>query len=73
MDRALRNNWTGVSVVLVPPARHAFPYSFMLTNLCSNNMVEYQVLSLGFQMKIEIEIKDLNIYTFGHQTTSYEA
>jgi len=45
-----------------PPKKHFLPYSFMLTQLCSNTVVEYQALSLGLQMAIEMGIIDLNIY-----------
>jgi len=33
----------------------------MLTQLCSNNMTEYQALILVLQMTIEMGIKDFNI------------
>ena len=48
--------------MLVSPEKHIFPYSFALTKLCSNNVVEYQTLILGLQMATEMEIKDLDVY-----------
>jgi len=37
-------------VVLVSPEKHILPYSFVLVNLWSNNVTEYQALILGPQM-----------------------
>jgi len=34
----------------------------VLTQLCSNNVAEYQSLSLGLEMAIEMGITDLNVY-----------
>jgi len=52
----------GAGAVFVSPKKHILPYSFLLTQLCSNNVVEYQALNLGLQIAIEMDIKDLNIY-----------
>ena len=49
-------------VVFITPEKHILPYLFVLTQICSNNMAEYQSLSLGLQMVIELGIRDLNIY-----------
>jgi len=48
-------------VVLVSPGKHILPYSFTLTQLCSNNMAAYKTLILGLQMVIEMGIKDLHV------------
>jgi len=48
--------------VLVYPKKHVLPYSFVLVNLCSNNVGEYQGLILGLQMAIGMGIKDLGVY-----------
>jgi len=52
----------GAGVVLVSPEKHILPYSFALTQLCSNDVAEYQALVLGLQMALEIGIKDLDVY-----------
>jgi len=54
-DGAGRHNGAGAE-------KHVLTYSFVLTQLCSNNMVEYQALILGLQMAIKMGIKDLDIY-----------
>jgi len=61
-DGAARHDSVGAGVVFVSPEKHILPYSFVLTQLCSNNVAEYQALSLGLQMAIEMGIKYLNIY-----------
>ena len=61
-DGAARRDGNGAGVVFVSPEKHILPYSFVLTQSCSNNMAEYQALNLGLQMALEMGIKDLNIY-----------
>jgi len=61
-DGATRRDGAGARVVFVSPENHILPYSFVLTQLCSNNVAEYQALSLGLKMAIEIGITDLNVY-----------
>ena len=61
-DGAARQDGAGAGVVLVSPAKHILPYSFALTQLCSNNVAEYQALLLGLQMALEMGIKDLDVY-----------
>ena len=56
-----RPDGVGVRVVLISPKKHILPYSFILVNLCSNNVAKYQVLILGLQMAIGMEIKDFNV------------
>jgi len=46
-DGAMQHESVGAGVVLVSPKKHIFPYSFALTQLLSNNMVQYQELILG--------------------------
>jgi len=48
--------------VLISPEKHILSYSFVLTQLCSNNMAKYQALILGLQMAVEIGIRDLDVY-----------
>ncbi|XP_074304558.1 uncharacterized protein LOC141639296 [Silene latifolia] len=61
-DGAARKDGAGAEVVFVTPQNHLMPYSFTLTQLCSNNMAEYQALILGLQMAIEIGVRDMDIY-----------
>jgi len=42
--------------------RSILPYSFVLVDLCSNNVAEHQTLILGLKMVIGMGIKDLNVY-----------
>ena len=48
--------------MLVSPKKHILPYSFALTQLCYNNMAEYQALILSLQMALKMGIKDLDVY-----------
>jgi len=48
--------------MLVSPKKHILPYSFILVDLCSNNLAKYQVLILGLQMAIGIGIRELDVY-----------
>jgi len=58
-DGDARRNGAGAGIVFVSLEKHIL---FGLTQLCSNNVAEYQALNLGHQMAIEMGIKDLNIY-----------
>jgi len=40
----------GVGVVFVSPENHVLPHAFSLTEPCSNNVVEYNVLLIGLQL-----------------------
>ena len=42
-----RNIIVGVGVVLVSPHNYVIPSAFPLTELCSNNVVEYNALLIG--------------------------
>ncbi|KAM1193003.1 hypothetical protein ACFXTH_013302 [Malus domestica] len=44
------------------PQRQILPYFFQLSELCSNNIAEYQALIIGLQMVINMEIIALEIY-----------
>ena len=61
-DGAARQDSAGAGVVLISPEKHILPYLFALTQLCSNNMAEYQAFILGLQMAVEIGIRDLYVY-----------
>jgi len=56
--------------MLVSRKKHIVPCSFVLVNLCSNNVVEYQALILGLQMAIGMGIKDLYVYGDFHLVIS---
>jgi len=61
-DGLARQDNAGAEVVFVSPEKHIPSYSFVLTQLCSNNMAEYQALILGLQMALKMSIKDLDVY-----------
>ena len=44
------------------PQRQVLPYSFQLSELCSNNVAEYQALIIGLQMVVNMEITTLEVY-----------
>ena len=52
---------TCAGVVFVSPQRQILPYSFVLSERCSNNVAEYQALIIGLQMTIEMKIISLEI------------
>ena len=52
----------GAGVVFVSPQRQILLYSFSLSELCSNNVAEYQALIIGLQMAIEMGISQLEIF-----------
>ena len=49
-------------VVFMSPQRQILPYSFRLSELCSNNIAEYQALIIGLQMAVYMEITTLKVY-----------
>ncbi|XP_020253914.1 uncharacterized protein LOC109830975 [Asparagus officinalis] len=52
----------GVGVVLVFAQNHILPQAFSLTELCSNNLAEYNALLIGIDLSKELEIKHLSAY-----------
>ncbi|KAM1514061.1 hypothetical protein ACFX1Z_025426 [Malus domestica] len=44
------------------PQRQILPYSFQLSELCSNNVAEYQALIIGLQMAINMGITALEVF-----------
>ena len=60
-DGAARQVGVGVGAVLVSSEKQILPYSYALTQLCSNNMAKYQALILGLQMALEMGIKDSDV------------
>ncbi|XP_070005786.1 uncharacterized protein [Nicotiana sylvestris] len=63
-DGATHRGGAGAGVVFVTCQGEVLPYSFTLTQLCSNNVDEYQALILGLEMAIEM--KRLQFQVFGH-------
>nr|XP_023915767.1 uncharacterized protein LOC112027322 [Quercus suber] len=61
-DGTARREGAGAGVVFVSPQRQILLYSFSLSELCSNNVAEYQTLIIGLQMAIEMSISQLEIF-----------
>nr|XP_016461674.1 PREDICTED: uncharacterized protein Mb2253c-like [Nicotiana tabacum] len=62
-DGVAHRGRAGTGVVFVTSQGEVLPYSFMLTQLCSNNVAEYQALILG--LEIDVEMKWLQLQVFG--------
>jgi len=52
----------GVGVVLVSPQNYVIPYTFFLTELCFNNVAEYNALLIRMQLIEDIEAKHLEAF-----------
>ncbi|KAM1343035.1 hypothetical protein ACFX2F_007278 [Malus domestica] len=61
-DESARADGAEAGVVFISPQRQILPYSFRLSNLCSNNVAEYQTLIIGLQMAINMKITTLKVY-----------
>ncbi|KAG9454401.1 hypothetical protein H6P81_007305 [Aristolochia fimbriata] len=61
-DGVARRNGVGTGVLFVSPKKDLLPYSFALTQTCSNNEAEYQALLLGLNIAVEMQLSQLNIY-----------
>ena len=61
-DGAARREGAGAGVVFVSLQRQILLYSFLLSELCSNNIAEYQALIIDLQMAIEMGISQLEIF-----------
>ncbi|XP_070009835.1 uncharacterized protein [Nicotiana sylvestris] len=62
-DGAAHHGGARAGVVFVTSKSEVLPYIFMLTQLCSNNIAEYQALILGIEMAVEM--KRLQCQIFG--------
>ncbi|XP_070047078.1 uncharacterized protein [Nicotiana tomentosiformis] len=60
---AAHRGGAGAGVVFVTSQGEVLPYSFTLTQLCSNNVAEYQALILG--LKMAVKMKRLQLQVFG--------
>ncbi|XP_059277863.1 uncharacterized protein LOC132032067 [Lycium ferocissimum] len=54
-DGAAQRDGAGAGVVFVTPQGEVLPYSFTLTQRCSNNVAEYQALILGLEMAVDMK------------------
>ncbi|XP_019197694.1 PREDICTED: uncharacterized protein LOC109191489 [Ipomoea nil] len=61
-DGASHREGAGAGVVFVTPEGEVFPYSFTLTEQCSNNVAEYQALILGLEIAGDMKQLRINIY-----------
>jgi ribonuclease HI len=61
-DGATRQNGAGAGVIFIIPEGEVLPFSFSLTECCSNNMAEYQALILGLEMAVNIKMSRLKVF-----------
>ena len=61
-DGAACQEGAGAGVVFISPQRQILLYSFLLSELWSINVAEYQALIIGMQMAIEMGISQLEIF-----------
>jgi len=47
---------TGVGVLFISPENHVLPRAFSLTEPCSNNVSEYNVLLIGLQLAQQMRV-----------------
>ncbi|KAL0410876.1 UNVERIFIED_CONTAM: hypothetical protein Slati_3677300 [Sesamum latifolium] len=62
-DGASHKEGAGAGVIFITSDGEVLPYSFTLTQNCSNNVAEYQALILGLEMAVDI--KQLHLKVFG--------
>ncbi|XP_059281324.1 uncharacterized protein LOC132035018 [Lycium ferocissimum] len=62
-DGVAQRDEAGAGVVFVTPQGEVLPYSFILTQRCSNNVAEYQALILILEMAVDM--KQLQLQVFG--------
>ncbi|XP_019157455.1 PREDICTED: uncharacterized protein LOC109154025 [Ipomoea nil] len=62
IDGASHREGAGAGVVFVTPEGEVLPYSFTLTEQCSNNVAEYQALILGLEIAADMKQLRINIY-----------
>ncbi|XP_070013848.1 uncharacterized protein [Nicotiana sylvestris] len=68
-DGAAHRGGAGAGVVFVTPQGEVLPYSFILTQLCSNNVAEYQALILGLEMVVDMKQLQLQVFGDSHDVT----
>ncbi|KAL0336574.1 UNVERIFIED_CONTAM: hypothetical protein Sradi_4869300 [Sesamum radiatum] len=61
-DGASHKEGVGAGVVFVTSEGEVLPYSFTLTQYCSNNVAEYQALILGLEIAVDAKQLPLKVY-----------
>ncbi|XP_031127545.1 uncharacterized protein LOC116029638 [Ipomoea triloba] len=61
-DGAVHRGGAGAGIVFVTSEGEVLPYSFTLTEQCSNNVAEYQALILGLEIAVDMKQLRINIY-----------
>ncbi|KAK4389551.1 hypothetical protein Sango_2292100 [Sesamum angolense] len=61
-DGASHKEGAGAGVVFVTSEGEVLPYSFTLTQNCSNNVAEYQALILGLEIAVDAKQLPLKVY-----------
>ncbi|KAI4372892.1 hypothetical protein MLD38_011074 [Melastoma candidum] len=61
-DGSATQRGTGAGVVFVTSDGDIIPYAYTLTQLCSNNMAEYQALILGLEMAMDNKLHSVRVY-----------
>ncbi|KAH6801009.1 hypothetical protein C2S52_001473 [Perilla frutescens var. hirtella] len=61
-DGASHREGAGAGVVFITPEEEVLPYSFTLTENCSNNVAEYQALILGLEMAMDAKRLQIKVY-----------
>ncbi|XP_075101766.1 uncharacterized protein LOC142177199 [Nicotiana tabacum] len=61
-DGAVHRGGAGGNIVFVTFQGVVLPYSFMLTQLCSNNVAEYQALILEHEMAVDMRQFQLQVF-----------
>ena len=60
-DSASSNKGVRAGFVFISPNKETFKFSFTLTFTCTNNIVEYEALSLGLKVASKHKIKNLHV------------
>ena len=61
-DGAAKSRGAGVGIVFVTPSGGLIPYSFVLLEICSNNVAKYEALIIGLELAHEMRIDQLEVF-----------
>ncbi|KAL0453898.1 UNVERIFIED_CONTAM: hypothetical protein Slati_1367900 [Sesamum latifolium] len=61
-DGTSHKEGAGAGVVFITSEGEVLPYSFTLTQNCSNNVAEYQALIFGLEMVVDVKQRHLKVY-----------
>jgi ribonuclease HI len=61
-DGAAQQDGAGAGVIFITPEGEVLPFSFSVTECCSNNMAEYQALILGLEMVVNIKMSRFKVF-----------